>query len=43
MRYGTRAGMSPGFFNMSRTDAAGIAILAAVLVFVVVVIAVLRD
>jgi hypothetical protein len=43
MRYGTRAGMSPAFFNMSRTDAAGIAMLVAVVVFVAVAIKVLRD
>jgi hypothetical protein len=43
MRYGNRAGMSPEFFNMSRTDLAGIALLVAVVVFLAVAIKVLRE
>ena len=35
--------MSPAFFNMSRTDAAGIALLVAVILFLAVAIKVLRD
>ena len=43
MRYGGRAGMSPAFFNMSRTDLAGIALLAAVIVFLIVAVKILRE
>jgi hypothetical protein len=34
---------SPSWFDMSRTDAAGIALLVAVVVFLIVLIKALRD
>lgn len=44
MRFGARGmAASPDWFNMSRTDAAGLAMLAAVIVFLIVLIKVLRD
>ena len=44
MRFGARGGGLPAaVFNMSRTDAAGIALLAAVIIFIVIVVSIPRD
>lgn len=42
MRYGTRAGMSPTWFNAHRTDVAGAAMLVCVLLFAAVFL-VMKD
>jgi len=43
VRFGSRVGVNPAFFNMSRTDAAGAAILAAALVFAFLLLKILRG
>lgn len=43
MRGLSRAGMSPEWFNSHRTDAAGVAMLAAALVFLFIFVKIQRD
>ena len=44
MRFGARGGNLPAaVFNMSRTDAAGIAIFVCVAIFIVLLVKILRE
>lgn len=43
MRWGAKGGMSPGIFDMPRTDLAGLAMLAAVVVFLAILYLATRD
>lgn len=44
MRYGARAGnVPPSAFNMTRTDAAGIAIFVCLAIFIAVLVKVLSE
>ena len=44
MRFGARGlGVSPAWFNVSRTDAAGIAMVVGAVVFLIVLIVSQRD
>lgn len=43
MRFGTRAGVSPKWFDMHRTDVAGGALLVAVIVFLAIFVKIARE
>lgn len=43
MRFGSRAGVSPKWFDTHRTDVAGGALLVAVLVFIAILVKIARE
>lgn len=43
MRFGTRVGLSPAWFDTHRTDVAGAAMLVAVIVFILIFVKIARE